>query len=269
MDIFGSVKKGFGVATKSMGLIIVLFVFNLLGSVASLPFAAVAPGATPSPQLTAGAMIFSVVFILISIFIQGGTLGLVRDVIKEGKMKLASLAQYGVKYYLRLLGLGVLIVLIIAVVALVAGLLIAVTAPINNPVVTTIAVVAAILIAVAMGILFLIPFTLSPYAIVCDEMGVVDSMKKALETARKPMVRVAVLLALIIVLVLIALAVGFIVGFLVGLVTAFVPAGIGRSIMMVATSAINGYLGVVITASFMAFYLSATKGEAVAAKKVF
>jgi len=269
MEILGSINKGFNVATKSLGLVIALFVFNLLGSVASLPFATVAPGAPVSPQLTAGALIFSLLFILISIFIQGGTLGLVRDAIKEGKMKLASLAQYGMKYYLRLLGLGVLIVLIIAVVALVAGLLIAITAPLNNPVITSIAVIIAIAITVVVGLLFFIPFTLAPYAIVCDEANIVDSMKKALEMARKPFVRVFMLLALIVLLVLIALAVGFVVGFIVGLITAFVPAGLGRGIMMVVTSAINGYLGVVITASFMAFYLSLSKKEAVVARKVF
>ena len=269
MEILGSIGKGFNVATKSIGLVIALFVFNLLGSIASLPFATIAPGATASPQLTAGALIFSIIFILISIFIQGGTLGLVRDVIKEGKMKLASLTQYGMKYYLRLLGLGVLIVLIIAIVALVAGLLIAITAPLNNPVITTIAVIIAIAITVAIALLFFIPFTLAPYAIVCDELGVVDSMKKALDTARKPFMRVLMLLALIILLVVIALVVGFVIGFIVGLITAFVPAGIGRAIMMVVTSIINGYLGVVITASFMAFYLAVAKKEAVVAKKIF
>lgn len=269
MQILGAIGKGFNVATKSLGLVIVLFVFNLIGSIASLPFATITPGAAVSPQLTAGALIFTVVFILISIFIQGGTLGLVRDVIKEGKMKLASLAQYGLKYYLRLLGLGVLIVLIIAIVALAAGLLIAVTAPLNNPVVTTIAVVIAVIIAIVVGLLFFIPFTLSPYAIVCDEVGVVDSMKKALDAARKPFTRVFTLLLLVVVLVAIALAIGFVIGFVVGLITTFVPGAIGRGIMMAVTSIINSYLGVVITASFMTYYLSLTKPAVVEAKKVF
>lgn len=268
MEIIGSIGKGFNVAAKSLWLIIALFVFNLLGSIASLPFATVAPDATPSPQLTAGAMIFSVLFILISIFVQGGTLGLIKDVIKEGKMDLASMPKYGMKYYLRLLGLGVLIVLIIAIVALAAGLLIAITAPINNAVVTTIAIIISIGIAVAVGLLFFLPFTLSPYAIVCEEIGVVDSMKRAIEVARKPFIRVLSLLGLIVLLVAIALAVGFIIGFVVGLITAFLPAALGRGVMMVVTSAINGYIGVVITASFMAFYMGLTKRETVVAKKI-
>jgi hypothetical protein len=270
MGVIGAIGKGFSVATKSLGLVLILFVFNVLGSVASLPFANVAPGAAATPQLTAGALIFSIAFILISIFIQGGTLGLVRDAVKDGKMNLAAMPQYGLKYYLRLLGLGALIVLIIAIIALIAGLLIAVTAPINNPIVTTIAIVLAIVLAIGIGLMFFIPFTLSPYAIICDDMGIVDAMKKGIEAGRNPFSRVFVLLGLIALLVLIALAVGFVIGFLVGLVTAFLPAAIGRGVMMVVTSALNGYLGVMITASFTVYYLGITKKtEGVAAKKVF
>jgi len=51
MEIFGSISKGFNVAIKSIGLVIALFVFNLLGSIASLPFATIAPGATASRSL--------------------------------------------------------------------------------------------------------------------------------------------------------------------------------------------------------------------------
>jgi hypothetical protein len=269
MGVIGAIGKGFKVTTKSMSIVFVLFLFNVIGSVASLPFASVAPGAAVTPQLTAGALIFSLAFILISIFIQGGTLGCIRDVVKEGKMKLVAMLQYGLKYYLRLLGIGVLIVLIIAIVALVAGLLIAVTAPLNNPVITIIAVVLAIAIAIAIGLLLFIPLTLSPYALVCDELGVVDSMRKALDTAKKPFTRTLFLLLLIALLVFIALIVGFVIGFLVGLLTAFLPPAIGRGVMMVVTSALNGYLGVVITASFMVFYLGLAKKEEVAAKKVF
>src|SRR3989338_4513484 len=101
--ILEAVKKGFGIATKSLGLVFVLFIFNLIFNLVSIPLAA-KPGAQPTGQATAGAIIFSVLFILISIFIQGGALGIVRDTIKEGRAKLAGFTSYGLKYYLRLLG---------------------------------------------------------------------------------------------------------------------------------------------------------------------
>ena len=269
MGVLDVVKKGFVIATKGMGLVLVLFAFNLIGNLASMPFATATPEAAATPQLTTAAMLFSIVFILISIFIQGGTLGVVRDYIKQGRMNLASMAQYGMKYYLRMLLLGVLIVLIIGIIALIAGLIIAATAPLNNPVVTTIAVIIALAIAITVGIFYFIPFTISPYAIVCDEIGAIEAMKKSLQIARKPFIRVFNILLLIVCLVAIALVVGFVVGFLVGLISAALPVEAGRILMMVVTSAINGYLGVVITASFMSYYLVIAGKEAMAGEKVF
>lgn len=258
--ILDAVKKGFSVAAKSLGLVLVLIVFNMIGNLLSLPFA-VAPGATVTPQLTAGALVFSIVFILVSVFFQGATLGLVRDVVKEGKMKLASFASYGLKYYLRLFGLGLLIILMIAAVALIAGLIIAVTAPLNNAIVTTIAVVIAITIGVITSLFYFLPFMLSPYALICDDSGIIAAMKKSLRVARTPFTKVLWLLVLLIIIVLISLGLGFIVGFLAGLIAAVLPAAAGRVLMAVATSVVNGYLGVVMTTSFIVFYLGLANKE--------
>lgn len=263
MGVIGAIKKGFGVATKSMGLVLVLFLFNWIGNLLSMMFtpaipAAEAPAAMP-PAMTGAALIFSILFILISIFVQGGTLGLVRDAMKTGSMKLGSMAQYGAKYYIRLLGVGVLIVLVLAIVSVIAALLIALTAPLNNVIVTTIAVAVAVIIVVAAALKYFIPLTLAPYAVVCEEKGVIASMKRGLELVGKPFSKVLTLLLLIVALVLIALAIGFIVGLLVGLISVALPAQAGRIVMVTVSSAVNGYLGLVVTAAFMAFYFGIAK----------
>ncbi|MFA6321818.1 MAG: hypothetical protein WCY36_08205 [Candidatus Omnitrophota bacterium] len=261
--VLEAIKKGFSVAGKSLSLVLVLVIFNLIGNLASMPFA-IAQGQTPTPQMTAGALIFTVVFILISIFVQGGALSLVRDLIKEGKMKLASFASYGAKYYLKLLGLGVLIVLIISVVALIAALIVAITAPLNNPIVSGIAITIAVLIGIAAALLYFIPFALSPYALICENLGIIGSMKRSLAVAKKPFVRVLFLVLLFVILMLISLGVGVVFGFLVGLISAVIPAGIAKILMAVVTSMINGYLGVVMMGSFMVYYLGLTaKGDKV------
>ena len=252
--VFESIKRGFGIATKSMNLVLILITFNLIGNIASMPFA-VAPGQTPSNQAMVGALLFTIVFVLISIFIQGGALGLVRDIIKEGKMKLASFTSYGAKYYLKLLGLGVLMILIIGIVALAAALIIAVTAPLNNAVVSGIAIAIAITIGIIASLFYFIPFSLSPYALICEELGVIASMKRGLVVAKKPFVRVFLLIALFVILVLISLGVGVVFGFIVGLISAALPAMAGKLLMAVVTSVINGYLGIVMMAAFMVYYL--------------
>lgn len=265
--ILEAIKKGFGLAAKNLLLVLILFLFNLVWNLASAPFA-VAPGAAATSQLTINALVFSILFILASIFVQGSVLGLVRDSIKEGKANLGAFLSYGIKYYLRLLGLGILIILIIAIVALIAGLIIAVTAPLNSTVITAIAITAAIAIAVVAALFYLIPFTLSPYALVCEELGVIGALRKSLNVVLKPFSKVFALLLLFVLLVLIALGIGFVVGFLVGMLNAVVPPAVGKALMAVATSAINGYLGIVMTGSFMVFYLSIAVDKG-AGEKVF
>lgn len=255
VGVFEAIKKGFGIAAKSLGLVLILIIFNLIGNLLSMPFA-VPAGQTPTPQTMTGAVIFTVIFVLISIFIQGGALALVRDTIKEGKMKLSSFASYGAKYYVKLLGLGVLIILIIGIVALIAALIIAVTAPLNNVAISGIAIVIAIAIGVAASLFYFIPFALSPYALICEGLGVIASIKRGLVVAKKPFIRVFLLLLLFAILILISLGVGVVFGFLVGLVSAVVPAMVGKILMAVVTSIINGYLGIVMMAAFMVYYLS-------------
>lgn len=255
MGVMESIRKGFGVAAKSMSLIAVLFIFNLAGNLATLPFTPV-PGAAASPQTALPLLGISLVFIILSIFVQGGSLGLVRDIIKEGNMKLDVMAKYGAKYFVRLLVLGVIILLFVVILALVSGILIAITAPLNNSILTAIVVAAVIAIAVIAALYFFIPFILSPYAIVCDEVGAMDALKKAVALGRKPFVKVFTLLALVVLLVLLALGVGFLVGLVIGLISALLPAGAARILMLVVSSIVNSYLGIVATASFMVYYLA-------------
>ncbi len=261
MGVMEAIRRGFGVAAKGMSLIAVLFVFNLAGNLATLPFTPV-PGAAASPQATMPLLVISLVFIILSIFVQGGSMGLVRDIVKEGKMKLDVMAKYGAKYFVRLLTLGIMILLFVAILALVAGILIALTAPLNNPIASAIVAVAVIIAVVIAALYFFIPFILSPYAIVCDEVGAMDALKKAIALARKPFVKIFTLVALAVLLVLIALGVGFLVGLVIGLVSALLPAGAARILMLVVSSGVNSYLGIVATASFMAYYLASKEAFA-------
>jgi hypothetical protein len=252
--VFEAIKKGFGIATKGLGLVSILIVFNIIGNLLSIPFA-IDPAQTPTAEQTTAAIIFAVIFILISIFVQGGALALVRDYVKEGKMKLASFASYGAKYYLKLLGLGVLIVLIIAVVAIIAALLIAVTAPLNNIIISSIAIAIAIAIGVVAALLYFIPLALSPYALMCEDLGIIASMKRGLAVARKPFVRVFMLVILFLAMFLISLGIGLVFGFIVGMISALIPEMAAKILMAVVTSIINGYLGVVMMGGFMVYYL--------------
>ena len=261
MKVLEAIKKGFGAANSNLPLVLVLFVFNLIWNminVAMMPPAAIpAPGAAATPpavppQVAVMALIVSVIFILISIFMQGGALGTVKDYIKEGKAKLGAFISYGAKYYLRLLGLGILIILLVLIIALIAALIIAATAPLNNVVVTVIASVIAVAIGLV-GIYFVLLLVMSPYSLICDDAGVIGSMKNSLKAVGKSFWKVALLLIL---LVLIAIGVGFLIGIAAGLLTVALPAKAGMIVIGVVNSLFNGYLGVVMMAAFMAYYIA-------------
>ncbi len=255
MGVIEAIKKGFGTANKNLGLVLVLFVFNALWAIGSLPFMAAANASAP---VTAAAMVFSIVFILVSVFIQGGTLGLVRDHLKTGSMKLAGFIPHGFKYYLRLFILGLVIVLIVGIVAVIATVIIAATAPLNKVAVT----IAATGLAVAIGLVglyFVVLLIMSPYSMVCDDTGVVAAMKNSMKFVKAKLVKTILLLVL---LILISLGVGFLVGFGTGLATIAVSPRIGHVVIGLVNSIFNGYLGVAMIASFMSFYLGLSGKEA-------
>lgn len=256
-----SIKKGFVVATKNPALIMVLFIFNLIWNminVAIMPApAATAPGATTPPAVPPETALLTfmitIAFVLVSIFMQGGSLGLVRDYVKGNKMSLGKFASYGLKYYLRLLGVGIIIILLIVIAALIAGLIIAAVAPLNNVVATVIATLIAIAIGLV-GIYLVIRLVMSPYALVCDEAGVIDAMKHSMDVVRRKYFwKVLLLLVLI---VLIAIGIGVLVGIVTGLITVAMPPKAGQVVIGIVNSLFNGYLGIVMMAAFLSYYLT-------------
>ena len=64
VGVFDAIKKGFGIATKSLGLVLILIIFNLIGNLVSMPFA-VPAGQTPTPQMMTGAVIFTIIFLAV------------------------------------------------------------------------------------------------------------------------------------------------------------------------------------------------------------
>jgi hypothetical protein len=263
MGVIEAIRKGFGVASKNLGLVLILFIFNLIWNMASIPF--VGPAAAARPDLAALAVIISVIFILMSIFVQSGSLALVRDYIKAGKMGLGDFAKYGAKYYIRLLMLGLLIVLIIGAVGLVAALIVFATTPLNNTIVTVIAAILAIAIGVV-GVYYILLLMMSPYTIVCEDMGVIESMKRSINVVRRSIGKIILLLVL---LILISMGLGFLIGLLTGFASVAMPVAAGRVFTGLISSIFNGYLGIVMMASFTAFYFALVQKEKTSAQKVF
>ena len=101
MSIVDVIKKGFSVASKNLVLVVVLFIFNLIWNMVniaimptgSVPTSGVGAATVPAipPQIVMATLAFSTLFVLASIFMQGGSLGVVRDYIKAVVVALACM----------------------------------------------------------------------------------------------------------------------------------------------------------------------------------
>ena len=247
--IGASIKKGFSVTRKSLGLLAVLFVFGLVWNLINLFYAQNLTAAEPNIQESIIILALGLVFILISIFIQGGSLGYVLDVVKQGKSAFSNFTAAGKKYYGRLFVLGLIVSLFLIV--LFAAIMLAATFLMDK----TFALAVTITVFLATVVIcFVVLVFLAPYIMVVDEQKAVASIKKSIVAVRKnllPLLGVSLLLILI--------------GFGVGLVLGGIQAGLSyvlkqetatKLIFAVLGSLANSYLGVLVTATFMSFYLA-------------
>lgn len=256
MKVFDAVKKGFGVATKNLNLVLVVFIFNLIWNLGVIPFTPEAPagealGATMTPMLT----VLSIIFILASIFVQGGVLGTVRDIIKEGKAVLGKFAGYGARYYIKLLCVALIIILIIGIIGFVATLIIAAAAPTKNTVLVTVATIVTVLLVLA-GIWIMLHIFLTPYILVMDDVGVFQAIRNSADFAKKSLLKI---LGLALTLVLIGFGIGLIMGIVAGLLSLVVKGKIFQVVTGVINGGVNAYITVLVAAALAAYYL-ASKG---------
>ena len=246
MGIGESIKKGFGTAKNSLPVILVLFVLGFVFNLVNLKFAPQTqdPNAGPSPVL----IITGVIFVFLTVFLQAGSMGYVRDRLKTGSASLANFTAAGGKYYLPLLVLGLILSLIIGVFVLLAALAAALLQ--NLPVLS---IPLAILCA-ALGVYFVVMFFLSPYAVVVDGKPVKQSLSVSMKLVKK---NIGALLGMAVLLILIGFAIGLGLGaILAGIGALIKQESISQIVFALLSSLVNAYLGLVVTATFMSFYLA-------------
>ncbi|GEM_PF-943006 len=245
-SIRGILKKGLSVAMGSMNLVLVLFVFGAVWSVLNLFLSTQAQnqaGRTPAVLIA-----FGLLFALASIFMQAGSLGYVRDKLKLGRAEFSSFTASAQKYYLPLLLLGILVTLAIGAFILAAAAIAALLANIASMAGLILAMVIA-----AIGIYAVILMLMSPYFIVAGEQDVISSVKDSIALIRKNLLKV---LGIALVLLVISFFIGVILGVLFTLIsTAMKGAQAAQFIFAVSSSFVNAFLGVMVTGSFMTFYM--------------
>jgi len=201
-----------------------------------------------SPVLT----VISLVFILASIFIQGGVLGSVMDIVKKNSIELSKFGEYGAKFYLRLLCLALIIILILGVVAFIVTLIIAAAAPTKNIVLIAISIATAVIIGL-LGLCLVFFLFLSPYVTVAEDAGIFDSMQKSINFIKERPFRT---LGMLILLVLIGFGIGLIMGIIAGIISLIIKGKVLQAVTGILNGGVNAYLSVLVTGCIVTYYLA-------------
>lgn len=241
MSVKTSVGKGFGIARQSMPVVGILSLFSFVWNLINLYYA---PQVQQNPQaaISAVLVVATIVFLLVSIYLQAGTLGYIRDKVKQGQATLSVFTSSAGQYYMRIFGVGLIITSIALLFIVVAAVLVAFL--------KTVGVVIAVAVAV-IGIYLFCLVLFAPYIIVANDERAVASIKKSVGLVKKNILPV---FGISLILVVVAFAVGLLTGVLLGLVNVAAPGPVSRVIYALVSSLLNSFLGVFVYASFMNFY---------------
>jgi hypothetical protein len=257
MKVKEAIKKGFVIGKQNMTLIILLFAVNLMMSGIGFLFG-LGPTATPRP-LEEINFLPVITFVLlamgIGIFVQGGVLGVVRDFVKwKEKVKLSKFfLSYAKKFFLRLLGLGLLMMGIVLAILLVTGgvsalIVLIVGAEIGG-------IVSAIFLGLGVLAIVLVMFLLFPayFILVVEETGVIAAVKKSISFVKKFFGKV---LGLLILWLLIYVGISVVIGLIALLLGNVGNIAIQRIVGTILNGAIGSFMMVCITGSWISFYLA-------------
>ncbi|MDD5680674.1 MAG: hypothetical protein PHI59_05500 [Candidatus Omnitrophica bacterium] len=242
MGVIEALKKGFNVAVRNPGLVLVIFAFSLISNLISVRITQIpVAGRLSAVGAALQLLIFAALVVLVDIFLKGGILAGIRDYIKEGKTGLTVFAKYGLKYYLRLLGLDVVIVAAFAAVILTALLI---TSAMMLPKIMIIAGAVALLLA-GIGLYWVILLAaMSPYAVVCEELPVMKALAQSVTITRKGINKITLLFLITILISLIWMV-----------VVKVIPVN-SQILRAVLAAVFGGYFGITVSAGFMLLYLS-------------
>ncbi|MDD5449393.1 MAG: hypothetical protein PHO42_02185 [Candidatus Omnitrophica bacterium] len=257
MKVIEAIGKGFNIAGRSFSVLGVLFVFNTAWNLVTIPYTGAAQNAARQ-KINPGLLGFSLIFILINIFIQGGLFGALKDaVISNGKATLNNFIKYGGRFYARFVGLGALflaaIILVIVILAILFGM--AVVAK-NIALGIILAAVAVILAAIALYYFFI--FFLSPYILAVEDANVFKALSGSYRFIKANFGRMTGLMVL---LVLIGFGIGFIMGILTGALSFVIKGPAFQFLTGIITGAVNSYITLIISAALIVYYCGLTGAD--------
>ena len=249
MGVIGAIAKGFSEAKNLCKLVMIFLGFNFVMGLVMLPF-------TPADPTTAvpsvAPLFISLVSVFLFIFVQAGALGVIKKQLKTNSWEMSDFIETGKKFYLRILGLFLVIIALAIVIILAVSLLSALAFAIGNTGFTRALVAALVtIISIVAAVVLLFPI----YAIVAEDIGPVVAVKKSFKCA---MSNFWPILGLLLILFIVTFVIYFLIGLITALLAGFLPILIGQIVTLLVNSALQGALSVIMMTVLMVYYMSIT-----------
>ena len=221
MGVFVALKNGFVTILKNLKLWVLLVVISIVVMVLSIPFLQLIlgpdvfkPGFTPLPatpgqlpKINWAAFIpFMIIGLLLQVFINAGSLGSIRDIVRTGSLNLSNFVTHAKKFFARILIFGIVMILIMLLIGVVFSFLAAIAGAVGKAVAPIGVLLGVLLIICGLGVLVLVGTygSIGPAVIVSEDRGIGDGLTTAYSFLKKKLwssIGLAVLLWIIIAVV--------------------------------------------------------------------
>ena len=203
-----SVKRAFMLSAAAVKIFLIIAIFNIIINVINLMIIPAPVNVEMNLQKSLTVVGAGLVFFLIAIFMQGGIIGCIKELVKTGSMNLASFIGNSGKYFLRMLG----VVLITILILLGWGLLFFGLLAAMLPALKTALLILGLFFIIVMLILLILP----AYALVGSDLGAMAAIRKGVSVTVSNLLQV---IGILVILILIGIVVMFIASFIIGLLS--------------------------------------------------
>jgi hypothetical protein len=238
-----SIKKAFMLSVAAAKILLVIIVFNVIVNVINLMIIPAPVNAEMTIQKSLTVIGLGLLFFIVAIFIQGGVIGYIRDLVKSGSANLSPFISNSGKYFMRMLG----VILITLLIAVGWGVIFLGILPALVPALKVVSIILGLVLLIGILILLIMP----AYALVGSDLGAMASIRKGVSTATSNFLQIV---GILVILVIISIALMFVASFITGLLS-IVFKGAANYVAAVVMAISSGIVTLLADIAYMDFYL--------------
>ncbi len=238
-----SIGKAFVLSLKAVKIFCVIIAFNIVVNVINIMIIPAPVDAEMDLAKSLTVIGIGLLFFLLAVFVQGGVIAYIRDLVKSGSASLAPFVANCGKYFMRMLGIVLLTMLIV----LGWGILLFGILPLLLPAIKTALLILGIIVLIGFMILLILP----GYALIASDLGAVAALKKGVSVATANFLKMVVILVILII-------VGIVVMFLASFITGLLSIALKQVVSYIAAVVMaisSGIVTLLADIAYMDFYL--------------